>query len=265
MNTAIQDQQTFRAILESISSFTVGIAVENNTAIGTGTLIASGSKRFVLTAEHVIRDVNPAQISFWCKPKAPLIEKPASQVTNAELKTLTSGIAFPTREIKLYPDVDLALMEIDPEFELHGAAQFYDFSRSDVVGSDMATLNGISLLCFGFPVDNSRIVAVDGNHVLRFLGCTSNVCYYESALDADSWQQLPSSLNPEHNFVFRYNEHEPELKPPGFSGSGVWINATAESNIWAPDPLLVGVVHRYASNLSVLIATKLLKIREAIA
>jgi len=135
------DHETFLAILECIASFTVGIAVNRNTGIGTGTLVRSGETQFVLTAEHVIRGVAPAQIRFWCRPSASLVEKSARDVVDAEIRTLTAGETFPIETVHSDTDLDLAIMTLRSGFALPGLGQFFDLSRSRAVRQPHRTTN----------------------------------------------------------------------------------------------------------------------------
>src|ERR1700686_2482152 len=112
------------ALFETIASFTVGIAVENNTGIGTGTLITDGARKFILTAEHVIRGANPTAIRFWPKPSAPLVDKPAKEVSDSELKGLTAGKFLPIESVRVNKGLDLALMTLKPGCDLLGASRF---------------------------------------------------------------------------------------------------------------------------------------------
>lgn len=260
------DHQTFLAILECVASFTVGIAVSDNTGIGTGTLITAGNKRAVLTAEHVIRGAEPQQIRFWCKPNAPLVERPAKDVSASELRKLTAGIHFPIETVFVDAKVDLALLILESGFELPTSAECFDLSKSHVLTNPGTTLDGLSLVCFGFPVDNSKLVMTTEDRGFSFLGCTLNVCYYDAKLNADLWDQLPSSMSRDKNFLLKYNRADESIEPPGFSGSGAWISASTEGQVvWNADPLLVGVVHRYFKKFSVLMATNLITIFEFVS
>ena len=259
------DKQKFLAVLERIASFTVGVAVENNTGVGTGTLIADGDRRFVLTAEHVVRDSDAAQIRFWCKPSSRLVEKAAHEVSNAEIGKLTQGHPFPIESIVTNPDADLALLTLDPRFKPPGSAEFFDLSASQTLARPNTNLEGVSLVCFGFPVANSRPIASVGNHSFSFLGCVSHACYYDSDLNSNLWNRISSSISRELNFVLRYTKEDPYWKPEGFSGCGVWVAAESTTDrVWKPDPLLAGVVHRYVEKLDVLIASKLSTILDTV-
>jgi len=145
---------------------------------------------------------------------------------------------------------------LEPAYNLLPRTRFYDLSVSRTL--ENAKLDGLSLLCFGFPTANARVVGAttDGGTV-NFLGCASHVSDYETDLNAAVWNRLSSSISPEDNFVLRYNGVGQDLNPHGFSGCGVWIaEATAEA-LWSPKTTLVGVVHRYVEKLSLLIATNL--------
>ena len=258
MSNSAADHQTFLAILERVAGFTVGIAAANNTVIGTGTLISYRGKHLVLTAEHVIRGAVPSEVRFWCKPSAPLVEKPARDVTERELKKLTPGVNFPIETVAADAEIDLALLAIKPGFQLPGSGALFDLSQSRVLTHPSTKLDGLSLLCFGFPVDNARTLASKGNRRLNFLGCTSNVCNYDPDLNAELWSRVSSSISSDRNFLLKYNPAEEAINPPGFSGCGVWINAVSDRElVWSPEPLLIGMVHRYVEKFSVLIATNL--------
>ncbi len=73
------------ATLELIARYTVGIAVENNRGVGTGTLVLLGGERFILTAAHVVGDSNPKEIRFWMRPPRPIQERAAADTSNSEI------------------------------------------------------------------------------------------------------------------------------------------------------------------------------------
>jgi S1-C subfamily serine protease len=124
------DEEFRNATLERLARYTLGIAVANNQGVGTGTLIASGQQRYLLTAAHVIRGAEPDSIRFWCRPPSPIIWKGARDATNSEMGRLTPGIPFPIVEITVDKDRDLALLRVDPTFRLPDGAEFYDLQKS---------------------------------------------------------------------------------------------------------------------------------------
>ena len=68
----INEQQRL-ATFERIAGYTVGVAVEKNTGIGTGTLITDGTNRYVLTAAYVIGGAEIGGAHFWLRPSSALM------------------------------------------------------------------------------------------------------------------------------------------------------------------------------------------------
>ena len=164
------------ATLELIARYTVGIAVENNTGIGTGTLVLIGGERFILTAAHVIGQSNPNDIRFWMRPARALREKAAANTTNAEIGGFSLGVHLPIVEILKDSRTDIAALKLDSSFVLQEAVEVYDVRKShEFMNWEDRKLDGLSLVLFGFPVGNSREIAVDGNRSFRFLGCASHL------------------------------------------------------------------------------------------
>ena len=62
------NQQHRKANIERIASYTVGIASERNTGIGTGTLALLDGQRFILTAKHVLGTSKPDELRFSASP-----------------------------------------------------------------------------------------------------------------------------------------------------------------------------------------------------
>jgi hypothetical protein len=56
-DAAINAQQRL-ALVERIACYTVGVAGNENTCIGTGTLVAIDQQHLVITAEHVLKGVD---------------------------------------------------------------------------------------------------------------------------------------------------------------------------------------------------------------
>lgn len=95
-------------------------------------------------------------------------------VTDAEIAfgRYTSGSTFPITTIIEDAAADLALLKIDPAFELPGAAEYYDLRKSnDFKNWPVEQLDGLSLFMFGFPIDNSRPLLTVGNRTFYFIGC----------------------------------------------------------------------------------------------
>lgn len=253
------DDQYRVACRERIARYTVGIAVERNTSIGTGTLLLVGGERLILTAAHVLSGSQPADIRFWMRPPAPIIQKAAAHTENSEIGEFSLGVQLPITEIWTDQKTDIAAFKLDASFVLPEAADVYDVLGShEFMNWDDKKLDGVSLVLFGFPVGNSREVFRKGDRPFRFLGCATHVSEYSMELNTTAWSGLPSQHSKLRDFIFKYHGYLDGFDPHGFSGGAVWVlGDDPHRAIWRPDPILVGVVHHYARKAGLLIAAKL--------
>src|SRR3954464_10360330 len=123
INSVINDQQR-RALVERVACYTVGIAANENTCIGTGTLVAIDGYHLVITAEHVIKEAAVQSIRFWCRPPAPIIVKAAKDLSPTEIGRLTEGRTFPIETIITDSEADLAAIKIPTDFQLPQPNEF---------------------------------------------------------------------------------------------------------------------------------------------
>jgi hypothetical protein len=160
-DTVVTRQQTRLAIIERIACHTVGIAVNANTGIGTGTLVACDADKFVLTAHHVIADAKSSEIRFWCRPSASIV---------------------PIQEQIVDAEADVAVLQLNPNFAPPEPSVYYDLRESRPFAAwPEAKLEGISRFFFGFPVENARPVRAFGvAGPFLFLGTAHGVCDYDS-------------------------------------------------------------------------------------
>jgi hypothetical protein len=244
------------------SFITVGVAGNENTCIGSGTLVTIDQQHLVITAEHVIKGVDVASIRFWCRPPAPIIEKAAKNLSPSEIGRLTAGQKFPIETIITDSDADLAAIKIFSDFKLPEPCEFYPLDKSrQLAGWPEDSLDGLSLIYFGFPVANSLSLGTVGEKNYYFLGCAHGVCHYDKALNAQPWKNFPVSISPDKDFLLKYNLSQDNIAPQGFSGCGVWVGSeNPQSLVWGSEPLLIGTIHRYFPKASLLVATKVAKI-----
>lgn len=261
IDSVINAQQRL-ALVERIACYTVGIATNENTCVGTGTLVAIDEYHLVITAEHVIKDADVQKIRFWCRPPAPIIEKAAKDLTPSQIGRLTEGRQFPIETIITNPDTDLAAIKIPTDFQLPEPNEFYLLNKSwQLAKGPEEQHDGLSLIYFGFPVANSLPLGTVGDKEFHFLGCAHGACHYDNALNTQGWKNLSSSLSPEKDFLLRYNLSQENIAPSGFSGCGVWVGSEdPKSIVWGSEPLLVGTIHSYLAKSSLLIATKIARI-----
>ena len=247
------------ALVERIACHTVGIAANDNTCVGTGTLVAIDEYHLVVTAEHVIKNADVQNIRFWCRPPAPIIEKAARNLSPSEVGRLTAGEKFPIEAIITDPSADLAAIKIPSDFQLPEPNEFYLLNKSwQLAKWPEEELDGLSLIYFGFPVANSLPLGTVGERAFHFLGCAHGACHYDTKLNAGEWKKLSSSLSPDKDFLLRYSLSSENIAPFGFSGCGVWVGSEdPKSLVWGSEPLLVGTIHSYLEKSSLLVATKI--------
>ena len=247
------------ALVERIACHTVGIAANDNTCVGTGTLVAIDEYHLVITAEHVIKDADVQNIRFWCRPPAPIIEKAAKNLSPSEVGRLTAGEKFPIETIITDSSADLAAIKIPSDFQLPEPNEFYLLNKSwQLAKWPEEELDGLSLIYFGFPVANSLPLGTVGERAFHFLGCAHGACHYDTKLNAEEWKKLSSSLSPDKDFLLKYSLSSENIAPFGFSGCGVWVGSEdPKSLVWGSEPLLVGTIHSYLEKSSLLVATKI--------
>jgi hypothetical protein len=255
----IIDEQVRIATVERIARYTIGIAVEKNSCIGTGTFVLVGGEKFILTAGHVLGESKPGDLRFWTRPSAPIKEKPAAEVEISEVGGFTLGVQLPIVDIWQDKTSDIAAMKLAPSFIPPEAVDVFDVRYShEFMGWEDKKLGGLSLLLFGFPIGNSKEVFVERNRSFRFLGCAEYLSEYSVDLNGAAWSGLSSQHSKSRDFVFKYQGVRGGLAPHGFSGGGVWVlGDSGDRTVWRPDPILIGVVHSYAPRAGLLIAAKL--------
>ena len=257
-DSVINAQQRL-ALVERIACHTVGIAANDNTCIGTGTLVTIDEQHLVVTAEHVIKNTDAQKIRFWCRPPAPIIEKAAKDLTPSEIGRLTEGRRFPIETIITDSDADLAAIKLRSDLKLPEPNDFYSLDRSRQLASwPEEELDGLSLIYFGFPVANSLPLGTVGEKAFHYLGCAHGICRYDKTLNTQEWKNFPSSFSPDKDFLLKYNLSQENIAPHGFSGCGVWVGSeNPKKLVWGSEPLLIGTIHHYFPQRSLLAATKI--------
>ena len=256
---AVINAQQRLALVERIACHTVGIAANHNTCVGTGTLVTIDNCHLVITAEHVIKDIDVQNIRFWCKPAAPMIEKAAKNLSPSEVGRLTAGENFLIETIITDSSADLAAIKIPSDFPLPEPNEFYLLDKSwQLAKWPDEELAGLSLIYFGFPVANSLPLGTVGDRAFHFLGCAHGACHYDAKLNTGEWKRLSSSLSPDKDFLLEYSLSPENIAPFGFSGCGVWVGSEdPKSLVWGSEPLLLGTIHSYLGKSSLLVATKI--------
>ena len=258
MVSSAQNESLRIAAFERISRYSVAAAVKGNREIGTGTLVVSGGHRRIVTAAHVVEDFGPDTLRFWLR-SGPMKYKRAAEMTDEEIGDWTTGFVLPIVEICRDKESDIAVLRLDDTFQLPVEAECYDVRKShDFASWPEDRINELSLFVFGFPTDNSRLVRVEGEKAFRCVGCATHVSDYSTEFNEGTLRRLSSPISPEKDFAFEYSGVKLGIDPGGLSGAGVWVIPDDQTKkVWSPDPLLIGVIHRYARRLEAIVATKL--------
>jgi hypothetical protein len=253
------NQQHRKANTERIASYTVGIASERNTGVGTGTLALLDGQKFILTAKHVLGKSKPDELRFWLRTPTAMRDKAAKDTTNEEVGGFTIGEKLPIVDAQLDEVRDVAALRLDPNYTLPEGPEFYDMRRSvPFMKWDEQELDELSLLMFGFPIDNSRVVTTEGNWKFIFMGCAEHMSNYSADLNTKIWSGVGSRFSRDKDFAFTYNGDAKEYRPHGFSGCGVWVlGETPNATVWTPNPIMIGIVHNWFSKQGILLALKL--------
>jgi hypothetical protein len=254
------NQQHRKANIERIASHTVGIAADRNTVVGTGTLALLDGQKFIITAKHVLGESTPLdELRFWLRPPTAMRDKAAKDTTNEEVGGFTIGVKLPIVEAQLDEVRDVAALRLDPNYILPEGPEFYDMRRSvPFMEWDEQKLDGLTLLMFGFPTDNSRVVTTEGNRKFMFMGVAEHLSNYSVELNTQIWSKIETKFSRDKDFAFTYNGDAKEYRPFGFSGCGVWvIGETPNAPVWTPDPVMVGIAHNWLSKSGIILALKL--------
>ena len=253
------NQQHRKANTERIASYTVGIASDRNTGVGTGTLALLDGQKFILTAKHVLGTSKPDGLRFWLRPPTAMRDKAAKDTTNEEVGGFTIGEKLPIVDAQLDDVRDVAALRLDPHYTLPDGPEFYDMRRSlPFMKWDEQELDELTHLMVGFPIDNSREVNTEGNRKFMFMGIAEHMSDYSADLNTKIWSKIVSKFSRDKDFAFTYNGDAKEYKPHGFSCCGVWVlGETRNAPVWTPDPIMIGIVHNWFPKQEILLALKL--------
>lgn len=231
------DKAEYFAFNEAILRSTVGIAINDNTSIGTGIFVSFRGERFVLTAAHVIQGVSLSKIRYFVPPSTSLRELSMRNVFQF-CESAHTGEAFKIADGAIIDDLnDLAAIPLHPLQSLPSHVHFVP------VEDCLDTIrNGASILIVGFPVANSALVE-NAEGLTRALGITSEHATYREELQTRCAQSL--TYDPEVHFLIEYSRMEDGIRPSGFSGAAAWCSLSPRSSIWTAVPAFVGVVIRW--------------------
>jgi hypothetical protein len=238
----------FKAFQERISLHTVGISMHARRGIGTGVLVSFGSQNLILTAGHNLGGTSVEDLLFHFRPEGSLQETTMSEF-EAKARTLRPDASYQLKFSTVVRDEvnDIAALVLSAEEKPRGLATHCDLTACHPLKIPDQT----SVLLLGFPVAYSAPIGPRQ----KMLGVSSDHLLYDSTLNDLGY--LPSSYDPEHQFLLKYKLAEEGLLPHGFSGSGTWCGRDVVGRIWRPEPLLIGIVTGYLRESQLLVVAGL--------
>src|SRR5712664_475816 len=200
----------FNALQEGMARHTVIISMTGGREVGTGTLLSYGSTNLILTANHNLQEPHLSELRFGFNHGGNLEAATTSEtVTKKPLPYY--ALNFRDRD-EIFRDGknDIAALILHPTEKPRGVAGFYDASAL----KPLTIPDGKSIVFLGFPVGNSA----DVGQGKRLVSPVSEHSRYDSTLDKSKY--LPSSYDPNCEFLLKYELVEDGLRPHGFSGAG---------------------------------------------
>jgi len=249
----------FKAFQEVIARHTVAIMTNGGLGIATGTLLSYGPVNLILTANHNLDETLPSEIRFGFKPEGNFQETSLSELPTRAFTTSPGPVyALEFRGDAVRDEKnDIAALVLEQGEKPRGVSTFYDASALKPVGIP----NGASILMLGFPVGFAAYIG-QGR---KLVGATPDHLRYDSTLNTQKY--LPSSYDPECEFLLEYKWIEDGLLPHGFSGAATWGSRElpATSAIWTPNPVLVGVITGYLREQRLLVVAGLRAVSELLS
>jgi hypothetical protein len=226
------DRAEYMAFNEATLRSTVGLAVNNNRGIGTGTLVSYKERTFAFTAEHVIRGADLQETRYFVPPSTPLIEHSMRDGFPQKFELAYAGDCFKVDgNAVIDRGNDLAAIPLVPSPLMPSYMQFFPIeNRLEAIN------DGASVLLVGFPVANSTLVS----GVNKALGLTSEHALFSRTLQTQF--TLHSSYDPSRHFLIDYSRIDDGITPYGFSGAAAWCSGPSGGPIWAAKPIFAGII-----------------------
>jgi hypothetical protein len=249
------NEAQFNALQEGIARHTVLISMSKGQEVGTGTLLSYGPTNLILTANHNLQGPHLSELRFGFNHGGNL---QAAGTSEAATKKPLPYYTFRFRDRdEIFRDQknDIAALILHPTEKPRGVAAFYDASAL----KSLTIPDGKSIVFLGFPAGNSS----DIGQGKRLVSPVSEHSRYDSTLNQSKY--LPSSYNPNCEFLLKYELIEDGLRPHGFSGAGAWCPLEPKGAIWTPDLILVGVITSYLKEQQLLVLAGLRAIEELLS
>jgi hypothetical protein len=234
------NRQAFATIQEHLYWYVGGVSMMSKKTgfieVGTVTAMCWENRRFLLTADHVIKEHLNDELTFVFRPHGTIPEARWWQRS-------TPGPLFRAQPLSIIQryrcaEDDLAALEVNPDVEASGRVRFHELHA----GSKVIRPIRSSLFAIGLPFDSCEFL---GPHAAAF---SMHILAGDEAR-----KNLPGGFNPKKNILMEFPPAKEKREPGGFSGSGAWYQmATEKRQIWRPEMILAGIITHYHRSRRVL-------------
>ena len=245
----------FHALEEGMARHTVMISMSRGQEVGTGTLLSCGSTNLILTANHNLQEPHLSELRFGFNHGGNLQAVASSEMATKKPLPYYALKFRDGDEIFRDEKNDVAALILHPTEKPRGVAGFYNTSAL----KPLTIPDGKSVVFLGFPVGNSADIGPGK----KLVSPVSDHLRYDSTLNQS--QYLPSSYNPDYQFLLKYKLIEDGLLPHGFSGAGVWCPLEPKGAVWTPDLILMGVITSYLRQQQLLVLAGLRAVMELLS
>jgi hypothetical protein len=214
--------------------------------VGTATAIRWNERTFLLTADHVVKDVPNQNLEFAFRPTGTLERSPWWQGTAPRpqkyLRARQLEIVHRYRSIK----DDLAALEVRRELEDQNLVQFFNILPESKVVRPI----GSSLCTIGVPHDSFERLAPSA---VAF----SVTVHWGNLVRPGA--RLLRDFNPRKHLLLEFPPAGKGRHPGGFSGAGAWYQAPSAKplRVWSFIPVLAGLITDFYAGPKILRVTRI--------
>lgn len=234
-----------RAFIERIAWYSVGVVnvlagVDHQRRlkadeIGTGTACTWKGYHIILTADHVIANAKPSDLTFLLR-----VDDAIKWEGTGQREKVQARVTLPVEDIVHCKEKDLAAIVLRTK-ELSGfKMQFCELPKS--LAKNRTPKSEGSLVLLGYPQDQAKLMSQ-----AKTADSVANIFYLRPIVLAGTIAETPtkalsSRYDPDRDVLIKYEPLDPNMEPFGFSGAAGWCDRHERSGpIWTPDPVLFGV------------------------
>lgn len=236
LDNAQAQEHAKQAIEEFVCSHICGVGMRPSgtqvPGVGTATAIRWKRQTFLLTADHVVKDVPNENLEFVFRPPGTLERsiwwqstppRPAKYLRARQIKIV--------RRYRSLKD-DLAALEVGRELEDH--VRFFDLLPE----SKVVRPTGSSICTIGVPFDSLVRLAPGA---IAF-----SVTVHWGELVGPG-RRLLDGFKPRKHLLLEFPPADEGRHPGGFSGAGAWYQAPSAEPpvVWSFRPVLAGIITHF--------------------